>query len=375
MVQLKNEVGNQYGRWTVLSRAENSKGGKACWLCQCECGSKDIVDGSSLRSGNSKSCGCLRAEVTSERMLIDLTGKRFGRWTVIERASNGNREQPRWLCRCDCGNKGIAHGTSLRDGNSQSCGCLARERTSETHLIDLTGKRFGRWTVVGRAENVIKMTMWLCHCDCGTERVVHGNALRSGNSQSCGCLQRELASKQHLIDETGNRYGRWLVLERAENAKQGKTRWLCRCDCGNEGMVMASDLRSGRSQSCGCLNREMITLPEGEAAFNKLIGSMKSNARDRGYEWALTKEQVRILTKQDCRYCGVEPRQVARGSGMNGDYIYNGLDRVDNDRGYEVGNVVPCCGVCNSAKRARTLDQFRVWSRNLYEHFGKGETE
>lgn len=56
----------------------------------------------------------------------------------------------------------------------------------------------------------------------------------------------------HLTDEIGNRYGRLLVIGRAENCKQGQARWRCRCDCGKECVVTGSNLRRGKQVSCGC---------------------------------------------------------------------------------------------------------------------------
>lgn len=61
------------------------------------------------------------------RRLIDLTGQRFGRLTVIERVSNSSRGEPRWMCRCDCGKQRIVYGQNLRAGYVKSCGCLAVE--------------------------------------------------------------------------------------------------------------------------------------------------------------------------------------------------------------------------------------------------------
>lgn len=63
--------------------------------------------------------------------LIDLTGQRFGRLTVIERAENTNQGQATWLCRCDCGNVIKTRGSSLRRGATISCGCYQRQRASE----------------------------------------------------------------------------------------------------------------------------------------------------------------------------------------------------------------------------------------------------
>ena len=66
---------------------------------------------------------------------------------------------------------------------------------------DLTGKRFGRWTVLGRAPDHVcdsgyHQIMWNCRCDCGTEKAVRGKSLRYGISKSCGCLQREELSER-----------------------------------------------------------------------------------------------------------------------------------------------------------------------------------
>jgi hypothetical protein len=111
---------------------------------------------------------------------IDLTGKRFGHWVVRAYAGRAH-----WSCLCDCGALVDVRGTSLREGRSKSCGCRL--------LIDLTGKRFGRWTVVAYARG----QKWHCVCDCGTRRVVRGQCLRTGESRSCGCLHKELVKARH----------------------------------------------------------------------------------------------------------------------------------------------------------------------------------
>lgn len=60
--------------------------------------------------------------------VIDLTGQQFGRLTAIKRVGNGKHGESRWLFKCSCGNMHIAYGRSVRSGNTQSCGCLNRER-------------------------------------------------------------------------------------------------------------------------------------------------------------------------------------------------------------------------------------------------------
>jgi len=180
-----------------------------------------------------------------------------------------------------------------------------------------------------------------------------------------------------LIDETGNRYGRLVVLSRAERKYErpkGLAHWWCQCDCGNKLVVSGVSLRIGNTKSCGCYRRdytrESRSLPRGVAAFNSMLRRIQREAKARGHEWSLTDERVSHLTKQPCHYCGVEPSQVCRDAGLNGVYIYNGLDRVDNTKGYTIDNVVSCCGICNGAKSSMTLEEFEVWITRLCKHYG-----
>ena len=118
-------TGQQFGRLTALERAEKPEGIKsrnAYWLCQCDCGNTAIVDGSHLRSGNTKSCGCLHKKIISNNLI----GKKFGHLTVIK--DSGLRDSKRailWECQCDCKNKTIirVRGYDLKRGKTCSCGC------------------------------------------------------------------------------------------------------------------------------------------------------------------------------------------------------------------------------------------------------------
>ena len=86
-------------------------------------------------------------------------------------------------------------------------------------FVDLTGRRFGRLTVIGRAEDYIsptgkKTVRWMCKCDCGRSVTVLRNSLLSGHTLSCGCLQRE-AAESAAEDLTGKQFCAWTVLSRA----------------------------------------------------------------------------------------------------------------------------------------------------------------
>ena len=65
--------------------------------------------------------------------LIDMSGKKFGRLTVIKRDSENPKRRGLWICRCECGNTCTVEGTNLRKQHTQSCGCLQRERTGDAN--------------------------------------------------------------------------------------------------------------------------------------------------------------------------------------------------------------------------------------------------
>lgn len=134
--------------------------------------------------------------------IIDLTGRKFGRLKVVKLTEfKGSDGSYKWLCHCDCGNETIVNGCSLRSGTTKSCGCTTR-------LLDLTGQRFGRLTVIKRIEDYVAPkgrheTRWLCKCDCGNETNTTTVSLRSGNTKSCGCYNKERAI------EANKKYNQW----------------------------------------------------------------------------------------------------------------------------------------------------------------------
>lgn len=123
-------------------------------------------------------------------------------------------------------------------------------------FVDLTGQRFGRLTVLSRAEDHIlpsgyKEIMWNCKCDCGNVVTINGHNIRSGHTKSCGCLK-----VTPYEDLTGKKYNNLTVISRLDdipNLSGSKSRrWLCRCVCGKEVECVEDRLISGRIIGCGC---------------------------------------------------------------------------------------------------------------------------
>lgn len=127
-------------------------------------------------------------------------------------------------------------------------------------VIDLTGQRFGKLVVLRMSEDYIgtdgkKRFNWVCKCDCGNTIITRGYSLKSGHTQSCGCLKRD--SIQDLI---GKRIGRLVVLGQNGRAKDGRILLKCKCDCGNETNVRVHELRTGNTRSCGCIAKEKTSV-------------------------------------------------------------------------------------------------------------------
>lgn len=119
-------TGQRFTRLVVLERAENARDGKVRWRCRCDCGKETVAPTASLRNGHTKSCGCLGG------VFVDLAGQYFGRLYVLRRGENSKNGKPRWVCLCECGKETAVLGTHLRSGNTKSCGCWKAERTSQS---------------------------------------------------------------------------------------------------------------------------------------------------------------------------------------------------------------------------------------------------
>ena len=167
----------------------------------------------------------------------DVLGKRFGSWTVI-----APREPGKYLCQCDCGNKGVIEGSRLVNGGATRCKrCAARARGKMDALI---GQKIGMLTILERcecppqyAENTA--SWFLCRCDCGNEVAKRGFDLKSGKAFSCGCARRPYGSSKggHGMPEyhvgtspiTGAIYA-----GRMKELKDGWKEWIAKSEVTDE---------------------------------------------------------------------------------------------------------------------------------------------
>jgi 5-methylcytosine-specific restriction endonuclease McrA len=184
-------------------------------------------------------------------------------------------------------------------------------------------------------------------------------------------------------DRTGETYGKLTVLSFSKYVGDSilKTRtslWLCECECGNKIEVRNSNLTSLSTKSCGCLLKEhnkklAISRVSDKSSFNHLYNEYKRNAIKYGRVFKLTEEEFKILTSNNCHYCGIPPSKeiISNGSKIfkGGGYKYNGIDRFNNELGYELDNSVTCCWKCNNAKKDMHISDFKDWIKQIHSFY------
>lgn len=161
--------------------------------------------------------------------VVDMTGQHFGRLVVLERGENDRFGKAQWWCQCDCGNKKLINGASLRKGLTVSCGCRSKEAKQEyndSKVVNEIGNIYGYLTVIERAKDVDPKdgrAQWICECQCGNKIITTGRLLRRGHKMSCGCLKKskgELKVEQLLLEnkiDFSEQYSVYIKQEYYEN--------------------------------------------------------------------------------------------------------------------------------------------------------------
>lgn len=219
---------------------------------------------------------------------------------------------------------------------------------------DLSGMKFGRLTVVefsgldrhGKA-------LWKVKCDCGTEKIVLSRALTFGNSMSCGCMQREMASDLKRQDITGKRFGRLVAIEITQRVCGTSRIWKCQCDCGNITEASVSCLNSKHTTSCGCYRKEQLlksVVTHGMSRTPEYARSRAHARREKSYEldysWNFRLDrEIRVFFKT-CVICGSSDR-------ITTDHVYP----LSKGYGLAIGNAIGLCAACNSSKNDKMPDE------------------
>lgn len=209
-------------------------------------------------------------------------------------------------------------------------------------IIDLTGQRFGKYTVIGRDETKPKgktcKVYWICLCDCGNKKSVRGDHLKSGKILSCGCEHKKIVSEITTIDLTNKHFGFLTVIKKVDKPNQNtndrSSYWLCKCDCGGEIVTSAHTLKMGKCNSCGCIKSL------GEAKISNILISLNISFK-RQYYFSNLLSEKNIPLKFDfaifnenkllclIEYQG-EQHYFYRNSGWNSKENFNRLKKSDS---------------------------------------------
>lgn len=175
----------------------------------------------------------------------------------------------------------------------------------------------------------------------------------------------------NIIDLTGAKIHHWTILKITEKRNRRDPIWLCECECGNIKEVSGNSLRNG-SKSCGCLRfalsgRKKFRTDTYDVSF-QIYAGYRCAAKRRKFDFKLTFADFLKFLDKPCYYCG--KTKTSKQKKRNGQYYrYNGIDRVNNEKGYELTNCVTCCKICNSRKRSVSPDMII----KIYNYLFKNE--
>lgn len=374
-------TGRVFDRLIVLERVKI--GGKSLWKCECTCKDKNrnivYVATSHLKSGNTKSCGCLAKEVrmlNGERRKEDLTGQRFGRLIAKRIIPEIKSKSPTWECFCDCNNICYVTAQSLKSGSTRSCGCLLEDNLKKMGkdswekilkkkyiggtIIDFLlnpgkirsdntcgypgieeRKRDGKWvaklTFCGKSywlgsfyskseailarmnaeDELIEAFMRQLKEDDLTKFLEFKQIMKENQDRKREELKLVIESEIKKNDLSNKRFGKLTVLNDIGEYRNNEKIWECRCECENIVFYTTSELINKGFVSC---NEDAIDCSTDDKSDN-----------NRGFTWDKSKRKWAVTTSMQhkpyliCRTENIEYAKylssVVRRQKRKGDFI------------------------------------------------------
>lgn len=378
-------IGRVFGRLTVVSKAPSIVGGNTvkrfwgAWNCICECGNTKVVKTTHLTKGQVSSCGCLISQYGTALK----PGQKFNRLTTVE------YKDAHWRCLCDCGNYTTWISTDkIISGNTTSCGCYCTEQLSKrAHLMHEANREYTKPIASARRlwQNIYLYRDGYCM---GFDEFY---SITQHDCFYCGISPlQEFNSIEHSdglfiyngIDRIDSLLG------------HSKDNCVACCNACN----VAKNDTSIQEFSLYVQSLQYNTVPKNYinelySIDNTIIPIKKywtpqiKIIFNSGYkDGNLNIGQFYHLSQLPCFYCanersnsfnrykgqtwGIDKKAFAEAA-----FLYNGLDRVDNNQPHTTDNVVPCCYQCNFAKGKRTFDDFQQWIIRIkaYEFWAKPE--
>lgn len=179
-----------------------------------------------------------------------------------------------------------------------------------------------------------------------------------------------------FINEANKRYGKLKVLSLASTHSYGHCQWKCICDCGKETIVTGTNLRTGNTKSCGCIQYEpkpSVRDRQRKRPFEWLYLELRRSTKRREMQCSISYEEFLKFTRiKQCFYCGEKLEWQEYSPHIRNKVAYN-LDRLDNNLGYLPENCVGCCAACNFLKGTKSKENFlmQIEKIHLYQKQGR----
>lgn len=203
----KLNIGEKYGKLTIVDIIPKYKNNRTYYKCTCECGNIRYGLGYEIKNGKTYQCLECAEQTRKQKHRRDITGQKFGRLIVKKMLPHFKENKTYVECQCDCGNIKNIVMSNVVNGHTSSCGCWEKEsRYLRNHYTDITGRHYGMLTVIKKTNQKTSngCVIWECKCDCGNITYVSYSNLHRQMTQSCGCKR---GSKwEDYINETLTKY-------------------------------------------------------------------------------------------------------------------------------------------------------------------------
>jgi len=318
---------------------------------------------------------CLPRRIGCDCVLrVDLAGKKFGLLTVLEYAGNRDdaRKSVQWLCKCDCGKEKIVSGNNLKSKNTISCGCLIGQYDRKPPE-NIAGKIFGKLKVIEQAESN-NGRVWKCECECGQTRIVHQTDLEKGIIKHCLDCNRD---KTYLI---GKKFGTLEVVS-FEKVSNFISFWRCSCSCGSEDckkslVVCNSGLVSDKLKNRTCRRGRAGKESKVWKGYGDISGnrwrSIKHDAKRRNIKFELTIENAWNVFEKQNSLCALTGEEIYFGKESKDIKHTASLDRINNKDFYHQDNIWWVHKDINNIKNKLSVEELLYWA-NLVTNKDKSE--
>lgn len=194
-------------------------------------------------------------------------------------------------------------------------------------------------------------------CVCGTISKISWDNFKAGHRcLNCNKSKRKTAHIKTVKSLVGKQFGLWTIDKFIEQDAKGNYVYEMTCKNCSIKKIRSRVGWSGYNKCNNCFGK-----PKGETGLKKLYSCRTREALRANRVFNLSLEEFRAITKSTCHYCGKPPEQVFKIIEKDeawSHYVYNGVDRKDNSKGYTLENCVPCCWICNRAKGGYSYEFF-----------------